>query len=76
MTLSVLKRTGKRLFIHPCPGMLRKVMNVKAHAATGAPLAAFTATITEEELQSVQKAAGRKKPMLQGCILLPKIEFL
>ena len=43
--------------------MLRKFMNVKAHAATGAPLAAFTATISEEELQTVQKAAGRKKPM-------------
>ena len=46
------------------PGMLRKVMNVRAHASAGAPLAAFTATITKEELQTVEKAAGGREPLV------------
>ena len=45
------------------PGMLRKVMNLKAYMVAGAPLAVFSATLTEVELKDVITTAGRKRPM-------------
>ena len=45
------------------PGMMRKVMNIKAYMGAGAPLAVFSATLTEEELKDVITIAGRKKTM-------------
>ena len=44
--------------------MLRKVLNVKIHAAPGSPVAAFTATITEDEVQAVQGLVGRNRQLL------------
>ena len=46
------------------PGMLRKVLNVKIYATTSAPVAAFTATITDDEVQTVQGLVGRNRQML------------
>lgn len=45
------------------PGMLTKVMSLKAYLVDGAPLAVFSATLTHGEVKSVKKYAGRKKPM-------------
>ena len=45
------------------PGMMRKVMTVKAYLEVGAPLAGFSATLTEQELKDVITIAGRKKTM-------------
>ena len=44
------------------PELLRQVLNVRVHAQKGAPIAGFTATITEKELRTFQTVAGRKKP--------------
>ena len=41
------------------PGMLRKVMNLKAYLVTDAPAAVFSATLTESEVKSVKTAAAR-----------------
>ena len=38
-------------------------MNLKAYMVPGAPLAVFSATLTEEEVKHVITMAGRKKPM-------------
>lgn len=46
------------------PSMLRKVFSVKVHAVPKAPIGCFTATITNDELRTVQTLAGRKKPMV------------
>ena len=45
------------------PGMLRKVMNLKAYVTPGAPLAVLSATLTEQEVTKVEALAGRKNPM-------------
>ena len=44
------------------PELLRQVLNVRVHAEEGAPIAGFTATITEEELRIFQDVARRRKP--------------
>ena len=41
-----------------------KVLNVKIHAIPGAVIAAFTATITREEVQTVQGLVGRSRQLL------------
>ena len=46
------------------PGMLRKVLNVKIHATPASPVAAFTATITEDEVKTVQGLVGRNRQLL------------
>lgn len=46
------------------PGLLQKVFQVKVHAIVGAPLAIFSATITESERKEVVKLAGTKKPIV------------
>ena len=38
-------------------------MNIKAYMVSGAPLAVFSATLSEEEVNNVVTMAGRKKPM-------------
>ena len=45
------------------PGMLRKVMNLKAYLVQGAPLTVLSATLTEQEVADVITLAGRKKAM-------------
>ena len=45
------------------PGMLRKVMNLKAYVVAGAPLAVLSATLTEQEVTNVVALAGRKTQM-------------
>ena len=43
------------------PDLLRQVLSVRVHAEKGAPIAAFTATITEEEMNTFQTVAGRRR---------------
>merc|ERR1719234_2336544 len=43
------------------PELLRQVLNVRVHAAEGAPIAGFTAAITEEELCTYQTVAIRRR---------------
>ena len=46
------------------PGLLKMMFQVKVHATFLAPLAIFSATITESERKEVLKLAGRKKPIV------------
>ena len=46
------------------PGLLKKMFQVKVHTTFMAPIAIFSATITESERKEVLKLAGRKKPMV------------
>ena len=46
------------------PGMLRKVFSQQVHLVPSSPIAAMTATLTEPELETVIKLAGRKKQPL------------
>ena len=43
------------------PGMIRKVLNVKIHARPDAPVAAFSATVTEAEVELIQGLMGRNR---------------
>ena len=43
------------------PELLRQVLNMRVHAAEGAPIAGFTAAITEEELCTFQTVARRRR---------------
>lgn len=45
------------------PGMIRKVLNVRVHASPESPLACFTATITEEEVQTIQGLVGKSRQL-------------
>ena len=45
------------------PNMLRKVFSAKVYAIPKAPIGCFTATITANELRTVEVLAGRKRPM-------------